>query len=96
MVFSRDTFYRYQSAVDAGGVDALINANRKKPNLKNRVGEATESAVVVFCLEPPAFGQVRDSNKLRNRVIFISPCGVRSVPTLTADIWRPAHTHPHR
>jgi hypothetical protein len=40
MGFSRDTYYRYQSAVEAGGVDALIDANRKKPNLKNRVKEA--------------------------------------------------------
>lgn len=31
MGFSRDTFYRYQSAMEAGGVDALIDANRKKP-----------------------------------------------------------------
>lgn len=33
MGFSRDTFYRYKSAVDAGGVEALLEANRKKPNL---------------------------------------------------------------
>ena len=32
MGFSRDTFYRYQSALETGGVDALIDANRKKPN----------------------------------------------------------------
>ncbi len=32
MGFSRDTFYRYQSAMESGGVDALIDANRKKPN----------------------------------------------------------------
>ena len=37
MGFSRDTFYRYKSAVDEGGVDALIEANRRKPNPKNRV-----------------------------------------------------------
>jgi transposase InsO family protein len=79
MGFSRDTFYRYQSAVEAGGVDALIDANRKKPNLKNRVEEATETAVVAFALEQPAFGQVRASNELRKRGIFISPSGVRSV-----------------
>lgn len=36
MGFSRDTFYRYQSAMEVGGVDALINANRRKPNHKNR------------------------------------------------------------
>ncbi len=29
MGFSRDTFYRYQAAVENGGVDALINANRR-------------------------------------------------------------------
>lgn len=51
MGFSRDTFYRYQSAAEAGGVDALIDANRKKPHLKNRVEEATETAVVAF--SPP-------------------------------------------
>lgn len=79
MGFSRDTFYRYQSAVEAGGIDALIDANRKKPNLKNRVEEATETAVVAFSLEQPAFGQVRASNELRKRGIFISPSGVRSV-----------------
>jgi transposase len=79
MGFSRDTFYRYQSAVKAGGVDALIDAKRKKPNLKNRGEEATERAVVAFCLEQPVFGQVRASNELRKRGIFISPSGVRSV-----------------
>jgi len=43
MGFSRDTFYRYQAAVEAGGVDALIDANRRKPNIKNRVEEACVS-----------------------------------------------------
>ena len=51
MGFSRDTFYRYQAAVEAGGVDALIDANRRKPNIKNRVEEATEAAVTAFALE---------------------------------------------
>ncbi len=79
MGFSRDTFYRYQSARDAGGIDALLDANRRKPNPKNRVDEATESAVMAFALEQPAFGQVRVSNELRKRGIFVSPSGVRSV-----------------
>jgi hypothetical protein len=74
MGFSRDTFYRYQSAMAAGGVDALIDANRKKPNLRNRVEEATETAVKAFGLEQPAFGQVRVSNELRKRCIFVSWC----------------------
>lgn len=79
MGFSRDTFYRYQSAMEAGGIDALIDANRKKPNLRNRVESVTEEAVAAFALEQPAFGQVRVSNELRKRGIFISPSGVRSV-----------------
>ena len=79
MGFSRDTFYRYQSAVETGGVDALIDANRKKPNLRNRVEDATEKAVMAFAIEQPAFGQVRVSNELRKRGIFVSPSGVRSV-----------------
>jgi transposase InsO family protein len=36
-------------------------------------------AVVTFAIEQPAFGQVRVSNELRKRGIFISPSGVRSV-----------------
>lgn len=79
MGFSRDTFYRYQAAVETGGVEALIDANRRKPNIKNRVEEATEAAVAAFALEQPAFGQVRVSNELRKRGIFVSPSGVRSV-----------------
>ena len=79
MGFSRDTFYRYQSAMASGGVDALIDANRRKPNPRNRVEEATEAAVAAFAIEQPAFGQLRVSNELRKRGIFISPSGVRSV-----------------
>lgn len=45
MGVSRDTFYRYQELVETGGVDALINQNRKAPNLKNRVDNETEQAV---------------------------------------------------
>lgn len=36
MGFSRDTFYRYQNARDEGGVEALFEANRRKPNVRNR------------------------------------------------------------
>lgn len=79
MGFSRDTFYRYQSAREAGGVEALIDSNRKKPNLRNRVDASIEDAVKAFALEQPAFGQVRVSNELRQRGVFVSPSGVRSV-----------------
>lgn len=79
MGFSRDTFYRYQSARDEGGVEALLEKNRRKPNLKNRVDQMTEDAVVAFATDFPAHGQTRASNELRKLGIFVSPSGVRSI-----------------
>ncbi|HDZ3615345.1 TPA: IS481 family transposase [Mannheimia haemolytica] len=75
MGMSRDTFYRYQQAVEQGGVEALLNQNRRVPNIKNRVDESTEKAVVQFALDNPAFGQVRVSNELRKQGIFVSAGG---------------------
>ena len=46
MGFSRDTFYRYKEAVDEGGVEALLEKSRRKPNLKNRVDPVVEEAVL--------------------------------------------------
>lgn len=79
MGLSRDTFYRYKAAVDEGGVDALIYKDRRQPNHKNRVEEITEDAVIAYAIEQPAHGQVRASNELRKRGVFISPSGVRCV-----------------
>ncbi|TSJ87494.1 IS481 family transposase [Chitinimonas sp. BJB300] len=79
MGLSRDSFYRYQHAKAEGGVEALFDANRKKPNPKNRVEEATEAAVIAYATEQPAHGQVRASNELRQRGVFVSPSGVRSI-----------------
>jgi transposase InsO family protein len=79
MGYSRDTFYRYKSAVESGGVEALFDKNPKQPNLKNRVDEATESAVLAFAIEWPAYGQLRASNELRKQGVFVSPSGVRSI-----------------
>ncbi len=79
MGVSRDTFYRYQAARDEGGVEALLDQNRRKPNPKNRVEPQIEDAVLAFALEFPAHGQVRASNELRKNGIFVSPSGVRSI-----------------
>jgi transposase InsO family protein len=79
MGLSRDTFYRYKTAVDDGGVDALIDKTRRKPNIKNRTDEATEAAVLQHALDEPAHGQTRASNELRKKGVFISPSGVRCV-----------------
>ncbi len=65
MGVSRDTFYRYQQSVEEGGIDALINQNRKVPNHKNRVDSAIEEAVKAYAVEQPAHGQVR-TQKTRN------------------------------
>ncbi len=72
MGLSRDTFYRYKAAVEEGGVDALLEANRRKPNHKNRVEPEVEQAVKDYALDFPAHGQVRASNELRKSGIFVS------------------------
>jgi transposase InsO family protein len=79
MGFSRDTFYRYKTAVEAGGVESLFDKSRRQPNLKNRTDEATENAIVAYAVEYPAHGQLRVSNELRKRGIFVSPSGVRCI-----------------
>lgn len=79
MGFSRETFYRYKDAVAEGGVEALLEKTRRKPNLKNRVESETENKVLDFALEYPAYGQTRASNELRKLGVFVSSSGVRSV-----------------
>ena len=79
MGLSRDTFYRYRDAVEDGGVEALLEKPRRVPNFKNRVDEETESAVVDYAVEYPAYGQVRVSNELRKLGVFVSASGVRSI-----------------
>ncbi|AYK03111.1 IS481 family transposase [Legionella sainthelensi] len=79
MGLSRDTFYRYKSAVDEGGVEALFDQSRRKPNVKNRVDESIEEAVRAYAIEYPAHGQQRTSNELRKQGIFVSGSGARSV-----------------
>lgn len=79
MGFSRDTFYRYRDAYDQGGLKALLDENRRKPNFKNRVGQIIEDAVLEIAYEQPAYGQTRASNELRKKGISISPAGVRGI-----------------
>jgi transposase InsO family protein len=79
MGFSRDTFYRYQNAVEEGGVEALINKSRRGPNRKNRVDPTIEDAVLKVAMDEPAWGQTRASNELRQQGITVSPAGIRSI-----------------
>ena len=46
MGVSRNTFYRYKQAVDVGGVEALLDKDRRRPNMKNRVDESIEKEPV--------------------------------------------------
>ena len=50
MGLSRDTFYRYKTAIEQGGIDALIDKNRRKPNIKNRVDEHTDTTVLDYAI----------------------------------------------
>lgn len=77
--YSRDSFYRFKKLYDEGGESALLEISRKKPNLRNRVAEEVEEAVVRLAIEYPAFGQVRASNELKKLNVFLSPGGVRNI-----------------
>lgn len=79
MGYSRDTFYRHKAAVEDGGVEALFERTRRKPNLANRVDQPREDAVIKSATDFPAYDQACTSNELRKRGLFISPSGVRSI-----------------
>ncbi len=76
---SRQHFYDIKKAYEEGGLSALREKSRRKPNLKNRAAPEVESAVLEMAEQHPARGQVRVSNELRKKGILISPCGVRSI-----------------
>jgi transposase InsO family protein len=79
MGYSRDTFYRYKELYEQGDEEALLDVSKRKPIEKNRVAPEIEKAVCEIAIDEPAYGQVRASNELRKKGIFVSAGGVRSI-----------------
>ena len=86
MGVSRDTFYRYQAAVETGGIEALFEPSRRKPNFSNRVDEQTEEVVVAHATDFPAHDQARTRNALRKRGSLSQP--VAFAVSGCAMVWR--------
>ena len=90
MGYSRDTFYRVRNAYEEGGLEGLKEKNRRVPNLKNRIPDDVEEAIVELAHENPSLGQVRVSDALRQKGIFVSAAGVRDSKLLNVRSPRPA------
>ena len=79
MGVSRKTYYQIKRAFDEGGVEALAGKSRKVPNVKNRVPEHIEQAVLKLSRRDPLLGKKKISKILKERGLEISPNGVLNV-----------------
>jgi len=76
---SRKTYYQIKKSFDEGGVEALAGKSRRVPNVKNRVSEQIEQAVLKLSREDPSLGKKKISRILKERGFQISPNGVMNV-----------------
>jgi len=58
----RYTIYRYQELAQDGVVKVLIDRSKRKPNVKNRVDEPIEKAVLDYAINQLAHEQHRTNN----------------------------------
>lgn len=77
--YSRDSYYRFKSLYEKGGVDALRDITRRKPVLKNRVPVAVEHSVIDASFSHPSWGQQRIAETLAADGVKVSSSGVRSI-----------------
>lgn len=76
---SRQHYYDIKRAISEEGIEGLLEKSRKKPNLHNRVAPEVERSVIDYAIQYPAHGQVRASNELKKKNIFVSSGGVRGI-----------------
>ncbi len=72
MGYSENSFYRYKELYETGGEISLQEISRQKAIIKNRIAPEIEESIAAMAIEYPAYGQVRVSNELKKREIFIS------------------------
>lgn len=79
MNVSRDTYYRIKMAYEEGGDEALTPKYRQVPNIKNRVSDEIEEAVLELSRENPDYGKKKISRILKEQGMSISPNTVKAV-----------------